>query len=61
VKAITKSRRASADEKKNSLLGTSLLRLSGFRICTIVDKQSSETPSVEGKILKELLYSKGEK
>ena len=61
TKAITKSREVSKKSNHDSLLGLSMIRLSGFRICQLVEKESSNTPLSERKILRELFCSKEEK
>ena len=60
TKAITKSREASRKSSQDSLLGLSMVRLSGFRICQLAKKKSSNTPLSEWKTLKELFCPKEE-
>jgi len=58
TKAIAKSREASKKSSHDSLLGLSMIRLSGFRICQLVEKESSNTSSSERKTLRELFFSR---
>ena len=57
TKAITKSRKASKRSSQDSFLGLSMIRLSGFRICQLVEKESSNTSLSEPKTLRELIFS----
>ena len=61
TKASVKSREASKKSSQDCLLGLSMIRLSGFRICQLVEKESSNTSLSEGKTLKELLHFKEQK
>jgi len=58
TKAITKSREASKKNSQDSLLGLSMVRLSGFRICQLIEKESSNTSLSERKTLRELFFSR---
>ncbi len=61
TKAITKSREASRKSSGDSLLGLSMVRLSGFRICQLLEKEFSNTSLSEPKTLRELFHFKEEK
>lgn len=61
TKAITKSRKAIARGRERSLLGLSIVRLSGFRICQIVNKRFSKVSLTRRKTLEELFCLKEEK
>lgn len=58
TKAITKPRVASKKSSKDSHLGLSMVRLSGFRICQLIKEGSPNTLASETRALRELLYSK---
>ncbi|MCK4912503.1 MAG: hypothetical protein KAS05_02130 [Candidatus Omnitrophica bacterium] len=60
TKAIIKSREGSKSSKQSSLLGSSMIQLSGFRICQLINKKSLSTSSIERKTLRKLFYSKEE-
>jgi len=55
TKAITKSRGTSTKSNQDSFSGLSMIRLLGFRICRVVEKEASNTPLGERKTLSELL------
>jgi len=61
TKAIIKSREGSKRSNQDSLLGSSMVHLSGFRICQLINKKSLSMSSVERKTLRKLFYSKEEK
>lgn len=56
TKSIAKSRKAFTRGRERSILGLSMIRLSGFRICQIVDRESSKVPLVKRKTLEELFF-----
>ena len=58
TKTITKSRGTSTKSNRNSSLGLSMIRLLGFRICQVVEKESSNTPLGGRKTLSELFSSR---
>lgn len=51
TKAITKSRKTVVRRRERSLLGLSIVRLSGFRICQIVDSEPSKVLLTKRKTL----------
>ncbi len=60
TKTITKSRKASVRSSEDNLLGLSIIRLSGFRICQLVEKKSLSISLSDPKTLRELLHPKEE-
>ena len=61
TKAIIKSREASKKRNQDNLKGSSMIHLSGFRICQIIEKKSLKMSLAERKALRKLFYSKEEK
>ncbi len=61
TKTITKSREAFRKNNEDNLLGLSIVRLSGFRICQLLRKKSFKNSLSERKTLRELFYSKEKK
>jgi len=60
TKAIIKSREASKKSNRGNLLGSSMISLSGFSICQLINKKSLSMSLVERKALRKLFYSKEE-
>ncbi|MDP8289741.1 MAG: hypothetical protein P9M02_02075 [Candidatus Susulua stagnicola] len=61
TKVTSKSREASKRRNQDSLLGSLMIRLSGFRICQLIEKKSLNMSLVERKTLRKLFYSKEKK
>jgi len=61
TKAIIKSREAPKKSNQDSFLGSSMIHLSGFRICQLINKKPLSMCSTERKTLRKLFYSKEEK
>lgn len=60
TKAITKSREGSKRSSQSSLLSPSMIHLSGFRICQLINKKSLSMSLAERKTLRKLFYSREE-
>ncbi|MCK4519894.1 MAG: hypothetical protein KAT96_01855 [Candidatus Omnitrophica bacterium] len=58
TRVIAGTQRASSRTKKGNLLGLSVVSLSGFHICQMVDKKPLKTSLAERKILKEIVWPK---
>jgi len=61
TKATVKSLEASKRRNQDSLLSSSTIRLSGFRICQLIEKKSLNMSLTERETLRKLFYSKEEK
>ena len=58
ARKIIKSRKTSVENRKNSFLGLSVISLSGFSICRMVDKEFLRIPLAKRKALKEIFCFK---
>ena len=58
ARTIIKTRKASAGDRENSFFGSSIVRLSGFGICRMVDKGFLKIPLAKRKVLKEIFCLK---
>lgn len=61
TKSIRKVQKVSSRAKKSSLLGLSMVSLSGFRTCQMVDEKISKVSSDRQKTLKEIVCYKKER
>lgn len=57
TKAIAGTQRASSRIRKGNLLGSSVISLSGFHICQMVDKKPLKAFLAEQRKLKEIVCS----